>query len=412
MPVASIRIETESGPLLDTLPFTNGEYERRLSALRAAMAGRGLDYFVSFTPENIYYITGHDSPGYYFYQACVVGLTADPVNVLRKNESTNTLWRSWSRRVVVFDDRVSTPGLDVRDYPAEATVALLSELGLQGRKVGLEAESWFVTPKRYAHLVAGIEQSGAAVEDASGLVERLRVIKSAEEVNHMRAAARVAEAGMAAAIKASRAGTNENEVAAAAVAALAAAGGEYAGLPPFITSGPRTVLTHSTWAGRRYEPGDVLNYELPGVVKRYAAAMFRTGTVGEPDAETLRRGEAIVECLEANIESIRPGRTSHDVHMAGQDALRRLGYDQLRCPGLRTGYSIGINYAPDWGEGYIMSIQEGDERQLESGMTFHLIPTFYDWGTSVIGTSDTVLVTDTGCEVITNYPRGLFVAQH
>ena len=76
-----VKIQEGTGPLVDALPFTDGEYQRRLTAIRSTMSRRGLDAFVSFTPENIYYVTGHDSPGYYFYQACVVSPTQRPVNV-------------------------------------------------------------------------------------------------------------------------------------------------------------------------------------------------------------------------------------------------------------------------------------------------------------------------------------------
>lgn len=410
MPAASVHVETESRPLVDTLPFSDGEYRRRLADLRAGMVLRGLDYFIAFGPENIYYITGHDSPGYYFYQACLVGHAVDPINILRRNETSNTLWRSWSRRVAIFNDRVTTPGADVADAPAETTLALLAELGLQGRTVGMEAESWFVTPKRYARLVDGITRAGGRVQDATGLVESLRVIKSSEEIAHIRAAAGIVDAAMAAAITASHAGTTENDVAAVALGALVKGGGEYAGLPPFITSGPRHILAHSTWSGRTYVAGDILNYELPGVVRRYCAALFRTGVVGKPDPEIQRRNDALVECLDAVIGAMRPGCTSHEAHEAGQSALRRLGYAQLRVPGLRTGYSIGVNYAPDWGEGQIISIQDGDARPLAAGMTFHLIPTLQEWPTSCVGVSDTVLVTDEGCQRLTSCPRDLFVA--
>jgi Xaa-Pro dipeptidase len=363
------------------------------------MSEKGLDWFISFTPENVYYMTGHDSPGYYFYTACVIGTSFAPVNVLRRIEATNTLWRSWSRRAAIYDDR---------DDPIATTLGLLLAGGLAGARVGLEAEAWFVSPKRYIQLVDGIERAGGVPVDASGLIEHLRVTKSAEEISHMRAAARAAEAGMIAAIGASRAGTDENAVAAATVAALAGAGGEYAGLPPFITSGPRTSLCHSTWAGRQYLEGDVLNYELPGVVRRYGAALFRSGTVGAPDKEIRHRGEAVVESLNAVISAMRPGVTSHDVHMAGQQVFQRHGYGHMR--GHRTGYSIGVNYAPDWGEGHIMSLWEGDERPLRSGMTFHLVPGLWDWGKSLISVSETVLVTETGCEAITNFPQEMFVA--
>jgi Xaa-Pro aminopeptidase len=252
------------------------------------MSSRGLDAFVSFTPENIYYLTAHDSPGYYFYQASVVTHSQPPVNVLRRIETTNTLGRGWSRRAVGYEDRQD---------PIEATCGLLEELGVASRTVGAEGDAWFVSPKRYEQLGQAITHAGGKLVDASGVIEGLRVIKSTEELAHIRTAARAVERAMRVAIDVSRTGTNENDVAGETVRELIRAGSEYAGLPPFITSGPRTSLCHSTWAGRTYEAGDVLNYELPGVVNRYCAALFRCGTLGRPDGEFQRRAAMVQESL-------------------------------------------------------------------------------------------------------------------
>lgn len=394
----AVRIQEGSGPLVDALPFSDAEFQRRLDNTRRAMAAQNLAAFISFTPENIYYLTGHDTPGYYFYQACVVTADRRPINVLRRIETTNTLGRSWARLAVGYEDRQD---------PVEATLGLLQELDVAGRTVGAEADSWFISPKRYRQLQQGIELAGGRLVDASRLVEEQRVVKSAEELGHIRTAARAAERAMRAAVDASRAGTTENEVAAAMSAELIRAGSEYAGLPPFITSGPRTSLCHSTWAGRTFQRGDVLNYELPGVVKRYCAALFRCGTVGAPSAEVAQRGAMIREALENVLEAIRPGATSGEVHNASKAVFRKHGMEHML--GHRTGYSVGINYAPDWGEGQIMSIWDGDERPLRPGMTFHLVPGIYDLNRHTIVVSETVLVTGTGCEVITNFPRDLFI---
>ncbi|MBA3687295.1 MAG: aminopeptidase P family N-terminal domain-containing protein [Chloroflexi bacterium] len=105
MGCAEFAISEGSGDLVEALPFTTTEYQHRLAALRHELASLDADAFVSFTPENIYYLTGHDTPGYYFFQACVVTATGTPVNVLRRIESTNTLWRSWGRRAVIYEDR-------------------------------------------------------------------------------------------------------------------------------------------------------------------------------------------------------------------------------------------------------------------------------------------------------------------
>lgn len=395
---ASVRIQEGTGPRVDALPFSDAEFGRRLGAVRATMAKQDLAAFVSFTPENIYYLTGHDSPGYYFYQACVVTHDRPPINVLRRIETTNTLGRGWARLAVAYEDR---------EDPVAATLGLLRDLGIADKRVGAEADSWFVSPRRYAALRQGVERAGGRLADVADVVEEQRVIKSDEELAHIRAAARAAERGMRAAIGASREGTTENDVAAATSAELIRAGAEYAGLPPFITSGPRTSLCHSTWGGRTYAAGDVLNYELPGVVRRYCAALFRCGTVGRPSAEVAARASVVREALEQVIAAIRPGATSGEVHDASTAVFQRHGLGALL--GHRTGYSVGINYPPDWGEGWLMSIWDGDPRPLRAGMTFHLVPGVYDLGRYTIIISETVLVTGGGCEVLTRFPRDLFV---
>lgn len=399
MSVRAVKIQEGTGPLVDSLPFSDGEYQRRLGAIRAEMTRRGLEAFVSFTPENIYYVTGHDTPGYYFYQGCVITHKDRPVNVLRRIETTNTLGRSWSRLTVGYEDR---------EDPVEATLGLLAQLEVAGRKIGAEGTAWFIGPMRYIQLQEGVRKEGGQLVDASGIIEDLRVIKAPEELAYIRQGARIVERAMKAGIEASREGTNENEVAAAIIAETVRNGGEYAGLPPFITSGPRSSLCHATWAGRRFGKGDVLAYELPGVVKRYTAALFRMGTVGRPDDEVKRRAAASTEALESVIAAMKPGVTSDSVHQVTRRVFEKCGYSHLF--GHRTGYSVGINYPPDWGEGQIMSIWAGDQRPLRAGMTFHLVPGLFELGKHLINISETVLVTERGCEAVTNFPRELFIA--
>ncbi len=394
---SSVRIRQGTGDLIGALPFDAAEYQARLDRLRGLMAARGLDALITFTPENMYYLTGHDSPGHYFYQATVVTQSHLPINVLRRAETTNTEWHSWTRLTVSYEDR---------EDPIDLTVGLLAELGVAAKRVGAEADAWFVTPRRYQQLKAGVERAGGHLIEAPALIEELRVIKSPAEIAYIRQGARICERGMRKAIEVSREGTDESAVASAAIAELIRGGSEYAGLPPFITSGPRTALCHSTWSGRVYEAGDVLAYELPGVVQRYCAALFRVGTVGPPGTDAVREASVVREALENVIAAIRPGETSEAVHGVSKKTFEKHQYgDRLAH---RTGYSIGINYAPDWGEGQIMSLWDHDARPLRAGMTFHLVPACYHQPHSIITISETVLVTERGCEVLTSFPRELF----
>jgi Xaa-Pro dipeptidase len=365
-------------------------------ALRHEMAANDLDIFLTFSPENIFYLTGHDTPAYQYLQCCVVTHGEDPINVLRSIDASNTLKNSWSRRAVVYADN---------DDPVSAVIAALTSTGSKSATIGIEDQGFFVTPKRHSELVNKLQNLGNRVV-AQHLVERLRLVKSREEMAHIRAAASITDQAMTAAIDCAREGLNENDIAARTWETLVKLGGEFPGLPPFIVSGPRTSLGHATWAGRTLRKGDPLAFEIPGVVHRYVAPLFRCGSVGAPSEEMRRIEAACISSLELLIENMKPGARIHDLHRMSVDNFARRGF----AVGHRSGYSVGVNYAPDWGEGSELSIMTGENRELEAGMVFHLVPGIYVEDKCVVVISDTVAVREAGCERLTSIPRELFVA--
>ena len=130
------------------------------------------------------------------------------------------------------------------------------------------------------------------------------------------------------------------------------------------------------------------------MVHRYVAPLFRSGSVGEPDAGCARLEAAVRASLEILIDGLRPGVAASDLHDRSARSFRRHGFEV----GHRSGYSVGVNYAPDWGEGTLLSIQPGERRALEPGMVFHLVPGIYVPGRHAIVISETVAVTAEGCE--------------
>ncbi len=386
-----IRIEQGQGPLVSALPFSLEEYSRRLSNVRLGMRQAGLEVFVSFSPENIFWLTGHDSPAYHYAQACVVGLDEAPINVLRRIDATNTLLRSWSRRVVAYGDS---------DEPMEILADLIEELAGTGTRIGVETDSFFVSARRFDILRARL---GSRLVPAQ-LVEPLRLVKSEEELACIRRAARLTRSAMEVAVGLAREGVNENHIAGAVWNSLVSQGSEFPGLPPFIVSGARTSLGHATWAGHVLQKGDPVVFEIPGVVNRYVAPQFRSGSVGSPSSEMQRLEEAVIRSLELLIDGIRPGVVAEDIHRKSVGSFARHGYQV----GHRSGYSVGVNYAPDWGEGNLFSIVEGERRPFEAGMVFHLVPGIYIPPKFVVVISETIIVTEKGAEIVTDFPRRLF----
>lgn len=391
-PGTSVPVVTGSGPLVAPLPFSQAEYDRRLAALRAAMAAAGMDGFLAFAPENIYWLTGHDTPAYHYLQACLVTHDAPPVNLLRSIDASNTLARSWSRQAAVYGDEAD---------PVACLAALVADRLERGACLGIEDGAFFVTPRRFRRLEALLPRFRLAGADPVG---GLRLVKSAEEQATIRAAARITEAAMRAGMAAAGEGVSENTVAAAVWSALVSAGGEFPGLPPFVVSGPRSSLGHATWAGRTMQRGDLLALEIPGVVDRYVAPLFRCGTVGAPGAEMRRVEAACLTSLDRMIAALRPGAVAEDIHRLNAEAFDAAG---LRL-GHRSGYSVGVNYAPDWGEGQLMSIQPGETRRIAEGMVFHLVPGIYVPGAFGLVISETVIVGPDGAAPVMQLPRRLF----
>ncbi|MCA9973318.1 MAG: aminopeptidase P family protein, partial [Anaerolineales bacterium] len=199
----------------------------------------------------------------------------------------------------------------------------------------------------------------------------------------------------------------EADVAAEIHHALIKAGSEWPAIAPFVASGERGAIGHATWTDRQIRAGEPVFLEVGGCLKRYHAAMMRTVFVGEPD-DSLWEAEKLVQAaMAACIAAIKPGATAGSVDAAGRAVIAdsRLGAQQSS----RTGYAIGIGLPPDWGEGHILSLQPGETQTLVPNMTFHLIPWAQVPGKGGIGFSETVRVTETGCDFITSLPRKLFV---
>ena len=224
---------------------------------------------------------------------------------------------------------------------------------------------------RYKKLAARLGVDDLA--DCSGVVEEVRKRKSRTEIEYIREAGRYCAASIEAAIEAVRPGVLETEISAAAHEAMHRAGSEYLGhfrpVRRRTAGGPRLRVRGT--AGR--SPATTsCTWKAAGTHNRYNCMLSRTVIVGKPDPKWISMAEASRDALEAAKAATRAGVTSHEVDRAGREVMRKAGLGEAFEH--RLGYSIGIGFPPDWGEGRIMSINENDPLVLEPGMCFHYIP--------------------------------------
>ena len=145
--------------------------------------------------------------------------------------------------------------------------------------------------------------------------------------------------------------------------------------------------------------------EHTGVVCRYADPFFRTLSVGEPACSLRKHSSVTCDMLAALIDILRPGISSNEANAAKSGCADS---SVLK----RSGYSVGLNFPRDWGEDVSLDLYTGDYTVLQAGMVFHLPQTMGVGHHAPSAISETVLITDTGCTVLTSFsPRELIVVE-
>lgn len=378
----------------DGLPFALGEYTARLDRVRRRMEAAGVDVILTTVPENIVYLTGYSTLGYFTYQLLVVPLDHDPILITRALNVEKAQVDSCLRHVEGYGDT---------DDPDDFTYRVLERYGLLRRRLANQDDAWFFSVARYRKLVRRL--GAGELPDCSGLIEHVRRVKSPKEIEYIRQAGRYCQASLRAAIAAVAPGATENDVAAAAYHALYTAGSEFLGHEAQFVTGPAAGLAFECARRRPIGRDDVVYMEAGGTHNRYNCMLSRTVIVGKPDPQMVAMAEASRDALNAAKAAIRPGVTSHEVDLAARSVMRTAGFARYFVH--RTGYSIGIGLPPDWGEGRLMSLNEHDPTVLEAGMCFHLIPDLKVVHRGGVVFSESVAVTDTGHALLTEFPQDL-----
>jgi len=320
------------------LHFSPDEFDRRKGALLAAMAQARLDGLLMFQQESMYWATGYDTFGFCFFQCLVVAADGRMALLTRSADLRQARHTSIIADVRIWKDAAdANPALDLKE--------LCAELGLAGKRLGVEFESYGLVAANGRKLEAAFD-GFAPLADASHLVTRLRAVKSAEEIAHVRRAAALANEADAAALAHIRAGADEGDILAAQHAAIFRGGGDYPGNEFIIGSGADALLCRYKAGRRTLATRDQITLEFAGAYRHYHAAVMRTVPVGDPKPAHLAYHRAAREALLACEAELRPGRTAGDVYAAHARVLdeRGLGAHRLNA----CGYSLGAKFTPSW----------------------------------------------------------------
>lgn len=366
--------------------------------VRAQMAEEGFDAFLTDHPEDIAYLTG------FFHHP---------------SERPVAIWIEADGRVVMLLPELEREYAESQQARAELVAffeypGVVAPFEVLAKAVSPRGRVGFASTMPYQRLDAARAAMGQADLVGSDLLSRVRYIKSPEEVVLHREAARVTDlmldAGVQMVAQAVAAGGDlptetelERHVTATGtgimyaehrnvvVASLLAGG--------LVYSGANSAFPHGLPSVNRLKAGDTFMLSLGCAVGGRFVEGERTFVLGEPTADQRRYHDTIHAAQQRGRETIRAGLECREANRLCLDVIREAGLGEFIRHRQGHGIGLGMHEAP-W-------LEDGDATVLEAGMVVSNEPGIYVPGHAGYRISDSMLVTPTGAEPLTTYPRSL-----
>ncbi len=388
-------------------PFEKSEYDRRVHDLKQHMQQAGFDMLICQDPANMCWLTGYDGWSFYTPQSVIVHV-----------EETSPLWFGREQDVKSAHITTDLPVENIVGYsealvhhpnqhPYDELCELIIARGWSSMRIGVDLDAHYYTARAHQHLLNGLPN--ARISDNHEIVNWARLVKSEAEIIYMREAGRICTETMNTALNRVKPGVCQFEIIAdvyhAQITGYDNKYGDYTSLCPLIQVGEGTSTPHLTWTDEPLPDNGIVMMELAAARHHYHAPITRTAHIGKPPAQISRLIDVIIEGGDVALSASKPGVTCEEVESIWQDVLKRNGYSKDS----RVGYSIGLNYPPDWGE-RTASLRPGDMTVLQSGMCFHFQSGMWldGFGAAI---SEPFVVTENGGERLCDVSRELIVIE-
>ena len=376
------------------LHFSRAEFDRRLAAARAGLEREGLDGLVLFRQDSMFYLTGYDTSGYTMFQAMYLGADGALALLTRTADRIQSRETSIVEDVRIWYDREdASPGEDLR--------AMLEDYGCRGKRIGVEYHAYGLTGQR-AKMVDAALEGMCRLTDASGLVGKLRLVKSEEELAYVRKAGALCDRILAVSIERTVPGASVKAVYGAMMQALMEGGGDPGASRWPMGAGDAAGFCRYHTGDETVAAQDQVVFEPAAAYRHYHAAMMYNVLTGTPDPRHMAMNRACAGAIDACQAVLRPGKTVGDVFDAHAKALAEGGFGHASLAA--CGYTMGATYPPTWMDWPM--VWAGNPQVLEPGMVFflHMILLDDTSGLSMcIG--ETAIVTGGGCERVNHVPR-------
>jgi Xaa-Pro aminopeptidase len=241
----------------------------------------------------------------------------------------------------------------------------------------------------------------AAMHETDGWIEQLRMVKSEEEIARIRRSVIVNSQAFEQAARRVRVGMSEADLAAELEYRMRRLGAEKPSFETIVAGGARSALPHAQPTSAKLAGGQLIVVDMGATVDGYCSDMTRMLFLGEPGPKVKRTYRAVLEAQLAGVDAVRDGASTSKVDGAARRVLRGYGLDRAFVHSTGHGLGLEIHEPP--------RIGRKDKSRLQEGMAVTIEPGVYLEGFGGIRIEDTVVVTRSGCEVLTPTPKELRV---
>jgi Xaa-Pro aminopeptidase len=334
-------------------------------------------------------------------------LVTDLVNVrwltgFTGSNAAAVVGREGSRRFVT-DFRYLTQSADEVDpaWEREIAVDLLAGVvkGLPGSgELRLAFDDAHVSVKDHGRL-SGMLRAGIELVPAGGAVEALRAVKDADELEAVRAAARLADDALTEVLGRGLVGRTEREVALDLEFTMRRMGAQAASFPPIVAAGEHGALPHATPREVAIPAGTLCVVDWGAQLDGYASDCTRTYATGDIDPRDAEVYALVLAAQEAALAAVRPGPTGREVDAVARSIIDAAGHAEHFGHGLGHGVGLDVHEGP--------RLSKQGETALAAGMVVTVEPGVYVPGAVGVRIEDLVIVTDDGAEVVSSLPKDL-----
>lgn len=358
----------------------------RLTKLSSWLEEKEIDVAFLTSSENVFYLSGFLSDPHERLLGIGVFPDAEPFLICPGMEKEDARKTGWPYEIIGYDDTVN-PWDMVR-------TAILSRTA-NVHKTAVEKEHLNV--ERYEQLQKMLPNSTyVSVEER---LRELRLVKDSHEVEKLREACALADYAIEVGVHEIKEGRTELEILAAIEYALKKKGVLEMSFSTMVLTGKNAASPHGTPGNTRIQKGDFVLFDLGVVVDGYCSDITRTVAYHDINSEQEKIYQTVLNAQLEALKTVGPGVTCSTVDLAARNVISDAGYGEFFPHRLGHGLGISVHEYP--------SITEKNSLVLNEGNVFTIEPGIYVPELAGVRIEDDLIVTSTGCEILTKYPKEL-----